>query len=402
MKKIISIVLSICAVLALCVPYSNFVSALSLKAENEIIAEISKAIGDFYYQKDVSGKTRSNGMTSSDVEAFLFDKIETHQYVINLYGTQKENYKANVELLNKSTDSGIMQLEYKVDTTYNYVGCETESLLRTTVFIKYDIASEKIIDWFDPFDYYDAFVRNAENEQSFRENNNAFRANAEIKNNQNSIIDSIDNVFTIESSNALNNSQRIPERRGTSLNHQAGVAWALNNCEKANPSSGNGTVPYYDFSEISGNWDCTNFVSHALLASGANIYDTGNSGISASGWYYRSLSNRSSSWSGVNPFYNYMSTSTASNKATAKDFVFMYSLNGAYWGIGSILQFDYEGDLSYDHSTIISTKERSADGDRCYARVTGRTSDGRCQSDVAVSEISPTGLKRVLNVYNYY
>lgn len=63
------------------------------------------------------------------------------------------------------------------------------------------------------------------------------------------------------------------------LNKSEIVKWARNNFNKTSPMSGNGVVPYYDFSQIQGAWDCTNFVSHALLAGGATVYNTGGTGI---------------------------------------------------------------------------------------------------------------------------
>ena len=90
----------------------------------------------------------------------------------------------------------------------------------------------------------------------------------------------------------LRNMQSIPPfddyqepSRYSSLVSADVVSYARNNFDKPQPNSGDGIVPYYDFSDIPGNWDCTNFVSHALLAGGANVYDTGGNGISSTGWY---------------------------------------------------------------------------------------------------------------------
>ncbi|WP_281170123.1 amidase domain-containing protein [Paenibacillus pinihumi] len=66
---------------------------------------------------------------------------------------------------------------------------------------------------------------------------------------------------------------------------------------------------------MSGNWDCTNFVSHALLAGGAVVYDTNGTGISSTGWYYRRLSNRSSSFSGVPNLHNFLVNNTTKGPA---------------------------------------------------------------------------------------
>ena len=114
--------------------------------------------------------------------------------------------------------------------------------------------------------------------------------------------------------------------RASSLNNTAIVNWARSNYNKNQPSPGKSSVPYFDFSEMSGAYDCTKFVSHAELAGGAKINDTGGSGISSTGWYYRNINNRSSSWSGVDQFYNYMITNTKAN--TAYGTTYAYSHNG--------------------------------------------------------------------------
>ena len=54
------------------------------------------------------------------------------------------------------------------------------------------------------------------------------------------------------------------------LDTNAMASYAYNNAAKASPSSGDGVTPYYDFSLITGNYDCTSFISHCLLAGGAS------------------------------------------------------------------------------------------------------------------------------------
>lgn len=56
---------------------------------------------------------------------------------------------------------------------------------------------------------------------------------------------------------------------------------------------------YYDFEKIGG--DCTNFVSQCIFAgSGKMYYDK------LIGWYYNSVSDRSPSWTGVEPLYKFL------------------------------------------------------------------------------------------------
>ena len=56
---------------------------------------------------------------------------------------------------------------------------------------------------------------------------------------------------------------------------------------------------YYDFEALGG--DCTNFVSQCLYA-GAGVMNF----TPVTGWYYRSLADRSASWTGVEYLYRFL------------------------------------------------------------------------------------------------
>lgn len=56
---------------------------------------------------------------------------------------------------------------------------------------------------------------------------------------------------------------------------------------------------YYDFEHIGG--DCTNFASQCILA-GARVMNY----TPVMGWYYRTLGDRTASWSGVEYLYNFL------------------------------------------------------------------------------------------------
>ena len=60
---------------------------------------------------------------------------------------------------------------------------------------------------------------------------------------------------------------------------------------------------YYDFTDLGG--DCTNFVSQCLFAGGCRMNFT-----PEYGWYYRSLNNRAPAWTGVEPFYRFLTEHT--------------------------------------------------------------------------------------------
>lgn len=93
-----------------------------------------------------------------------------------------------------------------------------------------------------------------------------------------------------------------------------------------------------------------------------------------------------------------MTTNTTSNTAAGNSY--MYTHNGAWWGLGYVMQFDFNGDGAFDHSTIITLKTYSSDGERCYAYVTGRTGDDWYNDNQSADDMSPTYTPRALFIYN--
>ncbi len=173
------------------------------------------------------------------------------------------------------------------------------------------------------------------------------------------------------------------------IDHAKTATYAATNYYKTTPSSGGFGVPYYDFSNITNAYDCTNFVSHALLYGEARIYDTGGTGISGTGWYYRNLSNRSSSWSGVNELYNFVVNNTTKGPGGYS----LYYPDDKTWTSGDIMQF-HNGSI-WRHSTVITGKSGS------IPLVTGRTSPGVYNNNEPATDIYSGYSKRILHLYNY-
>lgn len=173
--------------------------------------------------------------------------------------------------------------------------------------------------------------------------------------------------------------------------------WARNNYNKQNPTSGGKGVPYYDFSKISENYDCTNFASHALLAGGANVYKpTGSSGISSKGWYYSSVNNRSSSWSGVTNLHSFLTKNKTKGPAGTSS---AYSSKAGTKGIGDIIQC-HNGSV-WRHSVIVTGLTKTTDG-RNQAKVTGRTSRTQRNNNQLITEIYPNKAKRTISALRTY
>lgn len=177
------------------------------------------------------------------------------------------------------------------------------------------------------------------------------------------------------------------------LNKSAMARWAVANCSKAKPTSGNPNVlpDYYDFSLISDSYDCTNFVSHAVLAGGATM---SYSGSPSSGWYFSGLNYRSYSWSGVVSFYEFLVGNTGTGP-----FGVDTELCGSGCEIGDIIQF-FNGTV-WRHSTVITG---FAEQDRIAKReplVTGRTAPGVFNLNQPQSTVYPGERRRVIHLIGY-
>ena len=83
---------------------------------NEIVSNISYAITGYYYSKDVSGSFDSDTLFEVDIASYLTDKVETQQHVSDLYCTNKENYSAQVTLIDYTIDVNlnVAFFEYQV------------------------------------------------------------------------------------------------------------------------------------------------------------------------------------------------------------------------------------------------------------------------------------------------
>lgn len=80
--------------------------------------------------------------------------------------------------------------------------------------------------------------------------------------------------------------------QNTAYNRSAVVAYARKWALSRNPA-------YYDFENIGG--DCTNFASQCIYA-GAKVMNF----AAVTGWFYRSVSDRTASWTGVEYLYDFL------------------------------------------------------------------------------------------------
>lgn len=123
--------------------------------------------------------------------------------------------------------------------------------------------------------------------------------------------------------------QIIPYNRTAAVDYAR--KWAL----KRNPA-------YYNFDSVGG--DCTNFASQCVFA-GAGIMNF----TPLMGWYYRSSSDRTPSWSGVEYLFNFLTN----NKSVGP---FAHIVSEKEVLPGDILQLG-TGSGSFYHSPVITSIE---------------------------------------------
>ena len=117
------------------------------------------------------------------------------------------------------------------------------------------------------------------------------------------------------------------------------VAYALRWALDRNPL-------FYDFVGIGG--DCTNFVSQAVLAGSCVMNNT-----PTYGWYFRSLSDRSPSWTGVEYFYDFLTEAPEFASANGGIGPFGREVPARLATLGDVIQLaDDTGD--FYHTLIIT------------------------------------------------
>ena len=119
---------------------------------------------------------------------------------------------------------------------------------------------------------------------------------------------------------------------------------------------------FYNFQELGG--DCTNFASQVIYA-GCGVMNY----TPIYGWYYISLNNRSPSWTGVNQLYTFLTTNTAEGPRGRV-------VNLSEIEKGDIIQLDFSGDGSFDHTPVVVD---AGEGTPETIRVAAHTNDADCR-----------------------
>lgn len=119
---------------------------------------------------------------------------------------------------------------------------------------------------------------------------------------------------------------------------------------------------FYNFQELGG--DCTNFASQVIYA-GCGVMNY----TPVYGWYYISLNNRSPSWTGVNQLYTFLTTNTAEGPRGRV-------VNLSEIEKGDIIQLDFSGDGSFDHTPVVVD---AGEGTPETIHVAAHTNDADCR-----------------------
>lgn len=139
------------AVLILAASVFVFVKGMETKQNNtSVVSDISKALEEFYYSKDVSGKMNEDALEifETDIASYMIDKVDIQQHLTELHYTQKENYTTEVVLMERTddADSNISTLQFQVISTFNYVGCDFDTTSSEIVEVRYDNEKNKVVD----------------------------------------------------------------------------------------------------------------------------------------------------------------------------------------------------------------------------------------------------------------
>lgn len=180
----------------------------------------------------------------------------------------KEKYNAVAKILEKEQINDLIYFKVNVEANWVYEGSTDESGYAKNIDVLINKNTGKIVDYYD----INSFTLAVRGEIDIRDENHRLtkelvetsleKYNKKMSETQKMIEESIK-----EDNEKLDARKASVTRASYSwIDHDGVVQWARDNYYKTSPTSGRpGTVSYYDFSQISGAYDCTNFISHALL-----------------------------------------------------------------------------------------------------------------------------------------
>lgn len=378
------------------------------KFKNEEPAtDFAQAVFEYF----MFGDQRIFGFDMDDiVKSYLLNKKDVINYNSSLFGLEKTKVKINSKVIDKKPMEKGTIYNIEVDCNFYYSdGQSPMSSISTCIFVKTDSSNNtfKVNSVYDSIGGYELQIwpiseehlpsnwkesiivpiscNNSVTDKTLKKT--ADQLKVQIKRNLNNSVTNYTHIINIEK-----RTNDIKEKTvSASINLSKVKEYARNNFYKKQPSSGGRGVPYYDFSQLSGQYDCTNFVSHALLAGGAKTN---------SKWFYRGIEkkDRSASWSGVSALYSYLVNSKVGLRGKSCAYVPYPDFESPFFEEGNILQF--KGEKGWAHSTIITGKYGLRfNGRRSIgALVTGRTSPSGNNDNVRAEDMFGTNEKRVIKI----
>jgi len=233
----------------------NIVRAPSNNSQNDYIQVAEKVIEKFYENKDLNKNNNINQyLYSYNLRAFLDRKAKLHQYVTSKASLEKEEYKITSKIIYKRGITSTIFLRMAVNVSFKYVDLknvesgysEIVEMLLISTGDGYKVKDLCISD-----NYYDSFIRGAFPEYLPIDKMNSI----ELRNKQKKLKKFIGENLKEEGSKTLKikeindfSTQNLHLRALYPLNRANIVKYALNNAGSPHPASGNGVVPYYDFS----------------------------------------------------------------------------------------------------------------------------------------------------------
>lgn len=396
MKKGLSLILFSALILTGVV--FNPIKVFAAEVSDSYYEFVCEGVENYYRNKDLGEENPILDYFTEDILTLLNAKIEMDTFQRQTYELEYKEYELNILPINQDSwndDGNEIYLELQVERVWYY----NDEPTTVSEVLEVTVAKENGVNCIMTgcYNKYESIIYGPIDE--------LFR-NAKLSrstSNTNELIESyIDDYkeqcvakevqLREDEQNAYNADKDVELMSLTYLVRGDIKNWARNNYNKSSPTSSTSSVSYYDFSQISGAFDCTNFVSHALLAGGATMHDDGKSGIQGTDqWYYRSTANRSSSWAGVNQLYTFLTRSNPSNSnkgpyATEKELTYANAFTG------DIVQ-GHNGTI-WRHSTVVT---KFADS-KVY--VTGRTMPGAYNDNVLATSIY--GEQRLLHIEGNY
>lgn len=124
-----------------------------------IVSQFSDIIKTYYIQKDTGTEELAEDMFSEDIYEYLSLKISDCRDKAKQEGLQKQNYTVKTKLLERLDSEDYKTLKYQVVSTFNYEGMSEDTTVSEIVYIVYDNAADKIVNFTVLGDYFDAAVR---------------------------------------------------------------------------------------------------------------------------------------------------------------------------------------------------------------------------------------------------